>query len=91
MRKLKYIKLFENMLGTPNSSVLNKLSSGEFFVTRNPYDLATLYLAVQKDSSGKLTAVATSKSPQELSGMTFTYNSIVDSSGNVTYELQRIR
>lgn len=89
MKKLKYVQLFENF-GETNHSVVSDLASGKFFMTKNPYDLASLFLAVQQDSSGNLTAVPTSKSPKELSGMTFTYHSTVDSSGNVTYELQRI-
>ena len=89
MKKLKYVKFFENF-GQPNQSIISELKSGKFVMTKNPFDLASLFLAVQQDSSGDLIAVTTSESPSELAGMTFTYHSSVDSSGNVVYELQRI-
>jgi hypothetical protein len=89
MKKLKHVKLFENF-GQSSSSVISKLKSGELFTTKDYKDLAPLYLAVQIDKSGNLTAVATSKSPSELAGMTFTYHSTVYSPQNIIYMLQRI-
>jgi hypothetical protein len=89
MKKLKYISLFENF-GQPSSSVISKLKSGELFTTKDWKDLAPLYLAVQQDRSGNLTAVTTSESPSELSGMMFTYSCTVYSPQNIIYMLKRI-
>ena len=89
MEKLKYVRLFENF-GQPSSSVISKLKSGELFMTKDTYDLAPLCLAVQIDKSGNLTAVATSESPSELSGMMFTYSCTVHSPKNIIYMLKRI-
>jgi hypothetical protein len=87
---MKHIKTFENMTGA-KSSVIKQLASGKLFTTSDPYDLAPLYLAVQRDIKGNLTAVPTQKSPRELSGMVFSRSSEVDSTGlSVIYKLQRI-
>jgi hypothetical protein len=82
MKNLKHVKLFESF----NQSIIDKLKSGETFITSDASDVAPLMIKIQLDSSGN--HEGTSDIP-ELKGLKFHYEFSHDNDGNSTYMLKR--